>query len=216
MAEDRANVDVLEVASAIVLSISAMASSWAGYQAGLWDGEQASNYTQANTLRTQASRAALEGDVLASAELQVFHAWLDAKARNDDTLAAFYQARFPTAFKPAFNAWLAEHPLNNPSAPPSPFATEVYRRPGLDKARKLDDEADKTFAEGQYDNGVSDAFEQGSTMLAGALFFGGIGQVFKSRGPRVGLLTVAILALIAGLLRLMFLPIQVLGLQPPH
>jgi hypothetical protein len=215
MVDDNKRVDALEIASAIIISIGGLGASWASYQAGLWDGEQAAHYTRANALRVQASRAALEGDALAAVETQMFGAWLDAKARGEEQLAAFYQARFPEGMKPAFNAWLASRPLQNPSAPATPFATAQYQRPGLAAGRELDRQADRTFAEGQHDNAVSDAFQQGATVLALALFFGGIGQVFKARTSRIVLLSIAGVAVVLGFLRLLSLPLQILGLGTP-
>lgn len=205
----------LETTSAIILSIAALASSMAAYQSGLWDGEQAAHYSRANALRTQASRAALEGDLLASVEVQMFGAWLQAEMRGDEMAAAFYQARFPPGLKSAFNAWMAADPLTNPAVPPTPFATPGYRRPGVERARDLDRQADATFAAGQRANRISDAFQQSATMLAVALFFGGIGQVFSGKTARIVLLVVAGVALVVGLLRMVSLPLQVLGLQVP-
>jgi hypothetical protein len=213
MADRDARAARLEVASAIVLSLAALASSWASYQSGLWDGEQAAHYSEANALRIEASRVALEGDALASAQLQLFNAWLEAKASGDDALAAFYEARLPAKFRPAFDAWLATEPLTNPAAPQTPFLMEGFQRPGKAQADALVAKADQTFERGQYANTVSDAFQQSATLLALALFFGGIGQVFKSDTARVALLTVAVLGLAAGLLRLFSLPLQVLGLH---
>lgn len=215
MAEPGERTTGLEAASAIVLSVAALASSWASYQAGLWDGEQAAHYSRANAMRIEASRIALEGDALAGVEVQVFTAWLDAKAHRQEKLADFYEARFPPDMKPAFHHWLREDPLSDPSAPPTPFATDSYHRPGLAPSQALNGQAEKTFQDGQYANAVSDAFQQGATMLAIALFFGGIGQVFQGRTARIGLLTVAGVALVAGLLRLFSLPVQILGLHPP-
>jgi hypothetical protein len=203
----------LETASAIVLSTAALASSWAVYQASLWEGEQATQYSRGNSLRVQASRAALEGDALAGAELQVFGAWLEAAARGDKRLAAFYQVRFPAGLRTAFDAWMAYEPMTNPSAPSSPFLTPAYHRPGQEASRRLDQAADESYAAGRRANGVSDAFQQSSTMLAAALFFGGIGQVFTRTRPRLVLLGVAVLALIVGLLRLASLPMKILGLH---
>lgn len=205
----------VEIANAVVLSFAALASSWAVYQAELWDGEQAAHYAQANTLRTQASRIAVEGDTLAAVEAQLFNAWLTAKANGDEALASFYQARFPEHMKPAFNAWLAQRPLINPSAAPTPFATREYQFPGRRSASQLDARADQNFRAGQRDNAISDAFQQSATLLAVALFFGGIGQVFKLPSARIGLLAVATIALVAGILRLISLPVQVLGLATP-
>ena len=145
----------------------------------------------------------------------MFGAWLDAKVRGEEPLAAFYQARFPEGMKPAFNAWLASRPLQNPSAPATPFAMSLYKRPGLAAARELDQRADQAFDQGEHDKAVSDAFEQGATILALALFFGGIGQVFKVRGARIALLMIAGVAVVAGLVRLFSLPLQILGLGAP-
>lgn len=218
MAGSTERTDGLEIASAIILSIAALASSWASYQAGLWDGEQAAHYSRTNALRTEASRVVLEGDALAGVEVQIFGAWLTAKVNKQERLAAFYEARFPPHLKPAFHVWLQDDPLHDPSAPPTPFATPAYRRPGLARSQDLERQADKDFKDGQYANAVSDGFQQGATMLALALFFGGIGQVFKGRTARVGLLAVAAVALVLGLLRMLTLPVQVLGmtLGVPH
>lgn len=215
MAHSNAHLQALETASAIILSISALASSLAVYQASLWDGEQAAHYSRANALRTEASRAALEGDALAGLEARIFGAWLEASVRGDKNLADFYLARFPPGLKLAFNAWVETKPFTNPAAPPTPFAMPAYRRPGADQSRALDKQADATFKEGQYANAVSDAFQQSSTMLAVALFFGGIGQVFTQKKARLGLLVVAGLALAFGLLRLLGLPMEILGLHAP-
>jgi hypothetical protein len=212
---DDRKTDSLELASAIVLSIAALTSSWASYQSGLWDGEQAANYSTANALRIEASRVALEGDALAGVEVQLFTSWLDAKVHKQDALAKFYEARFPPTLKPAFQRWMQNNPLSNPKAPPTPFARDNYVRPGAATARDLDRKAQQTFQAGQHANAVSDAFEQGATMLAIALFFGGIGQVFKARAPRIGLLTVAGVTLVLGLIRVFTLPAQILGLISP-
>lgn len=201
----------LEMASAVILSIAALGSSWASYQAGLWDGEQASHYSRANALRIEASRAALEGDAVASLEVQMFGAWLDAKVRGEETLARIYEARFPEHMKPAFNAWVREDPFRRPSAPRSPFTMSTYKRPGLAASQALERQANETFERGQRGNAISDGFEQGATILAVSLFFGGIGQAFKSKQARIALMIMAGVALVAGLLRLVGLPIQVLG-----
>src|SRR5262249_10362003 len=156
MANDQDKVDRLEVASAVVLSIAALASSWASYQAGLWDGEQAAHYSRANALRIEASRVALEGDLVVSAQMRMFDAWLQARAGKEPASAPFYQSRMPEHFRSASTPWLADKPMTNPSAPPSPFVTPAYKRPGKAESDALDAQADKTFNLGQYANRVSD------------------------------------------------------------
>ncbi|MEI9891135.1 MAG: hypothetical protein WDN45_11725 [Caulobacteraceae bacterium] len=90
---ERSGPDYLEVTGAVILSVAALVSSWASYQSGLWDGEQAARYSQANAERIKATRAALEGDTRMAVEVQMFEAWLDAEVRGDTALAGFYESR---------------------------------------------------------------------------------------------------------------------------
>lgn len=215
MAEEQTQSNRLEIASAVLLSLAALASSWAGYQAGLWDGEQAAHYSQANAQHIAASNAALENEAREAMDVQAFGGWLDASARGDQALSRFYEARFPPSLKTAFNDWIAEKPLTNAAADPTPFAMASYRRPGRLAADALNRQAAKSFADGQRANAISDAFEQSSTLLSIGLFFGGIGQVFKLPSARIFLLAAATLAVFAGLLRLVSLPAQILGFDAP-
>lgn len=196
----------IEMLIATVLSVAGLMTSWSSYQAALWDGEQAAHYSRANALRVLASRAQQQVEAHRAIEAGLFNAWLQAKAGGEDALAAFYEARFPPDLKPAFLAWLAKHPLKNPAAPQTPFSTGAYHPAGEEQARKLDAEADATFNTGQEDNRISDVFTQGTVFLAMALFFGGIGQVFKIRAVRLGLLLIAIVSCAVGLATIVALP----------
>jgi len=196
----------IEVVIATVLSIAGLATSWSSYQASLWDGEQAAHYSRANALRVSASRARLEADTQRSIQIGLFNSWLQAKARGDDTLANFYEARFPADLKSAFQPWIAQAPLKNPNAPQSPFATAAYNPAGYAEAEQLDVLSDKTFDRGQEDNRISDVFTRGTVFLAMALFFAGIGQVFKFRIVRLALLVIAIAACAVGISSVAFLP----------
>jgi hypothetical protein len=200
----------MEVVIAVVLSAGGLMTSWASYQAALWDGQQAAHYSRANALRVMATRARLEADSRRAIEINLFNSWLQAKAQGDEPMAKFYADRFPPDMKPAVNAWLLLRPLKDPTAPLSPFALPSYKPEGLAGADKLEVEADSTFARGQDDNRVSDLFTQGAVYMATAMFFGGIGQVFRVRQVRLGLLAVAVVACAIGLARIATLPV----LQP--
>jgi hypothetical protein len=130
-------------------------------------------------------------------------------------VARFYEKRFPPTMKAAFDKWLASRPLANPTAAPTPFAMPDFRRPGAAEAAELDRKAGQTFEAGQQANAVSDAFQQSATILALALFFGGIGQVFQGRAARLGLIAVAAVALVVGILRMISLPVLLIGLGAP-
>lgn len=201
----------LEATSALVISIAALLSAWAAYQATLWDGEQSSRYIRANALRINASRAALADDVRLAAEIDLWNRWLEATASGNAGLANFFRARFPADMKPAFNAWLREQPFTNPSAAPTPFHMATYHRKGRAEAERLEKAADDAFRRGEAANDISDAFSQATALMAMAMFFGGIGQIFNLRRARLILLAVAAVAMVLGIGRLVSLPIYTLG-----
>jgi hypothetical protein len=190
--------DWVEVVIAIVLSIAGLMTSWCSYQAALWDGEQAAHYSRANALHIAATQNRLEADARRAVQVGLFDDWLAAKAGGEPRLAKFYEDRFPPGFKPAFDMWIAQHPLTNAAAPATPFTTKAYSLVDLNQAQKQDAQADAAFQEGQEANRISDIYTQAGVFLAMALFFGGIGQVFKIRLVRLGLLAIAIVSCLAG------------------
>jgi len=155
-------------------------TSWVGFQAALWDGEQASHYAQAGSARVAATAALTAGGQLQTADLLMFQGWLNAAAQNEPTLQTFYRQRFRPEFATAFEAWIKTDPLTNPGAPASPFVVPEYQSALLTKAQRLQRRADDLFNQGQRDNDVGDRFVRATVLLAVALFFGGIGQTFKS------------------------------------
>src|SRR5262249_30179163 len=112
----------LDLLSAIVLSAAALLTTYASYQCELWGGEQAANYSRANAIRVEASRASLTANQEEAVDLMLFGSWLEAHAQDQVALEYFYRTRFRAEFSPAFQAWLASNPETNPHAAATPFA----------------------------------------------------------------------------------------------
>jgi hypothetical protein len=58
-----------------------------------------------------------------------FVQWVNAERSKDEALADFYRDRFRKEFRPAFAAWEATRPAENPDAPLTPFAMPEYGWP---------------------------------------------------------------------------------------
>jgi hypothetical protein len=191
----------VEVSAAVVISLAAAMTSWVGFQAALWDGEQAAHYAQAGAARVEATSAITEGGQLETADLLMFQGWLSAAAQNETPLQDFYRKRFRPEFATAFEAWLRTEPLKNPGAPASPFAMPEYHSARLADAQLLQKKADDLFNQGQRDNDIGDRFVRATVLLAVALFFGGIGQTFKSTMIKGVLVALAfVVCILSGLL----------------
>ncbi|HEX4181935.1 MAG TPA: hypothetical protein VHY34_01605 [Caulobacteraceae bacterium] len=198
---------VIEIITAIVLSIAGLLTTWSSFQSSQWSGYQAAYYSRANAIRIKASTAAIEGEARTMVELNLFNAWLTAAASGNTKLADFYRVRFPPEMRGPFEAWLSTHPLTNSAAPPSPFGSGVLHQRATDAARSLDTQADTTFAQGQHARQIADRFERTTVFFAISLFFGGIAQVFGMQAVRLGLVVVAIASCAFAIFHLVGLPV---------
>jgi hypothetical protein len=182
--------DVLELVATVLLASAAVATAWSSYQANRWNGEQAKAASRTNALRIEAARA----EDLATSETQVdiatFIQWVDAFATNDASLQAFYEKRFRPEFTPAFDAWIATDPFNNPAAPLSPFALPEYRLEATADAKRFDRAAALSSATVQRDIQRSTNYVLGVVLFAASLFFAGISTKLESKRSRQALLAV--------------------------
>lgn len=190
----------------VVLSISTLLTSWAGYQAALWAGVQQTNFGVAASQRAKAVRVAARADQLESVDIFLFSQWLNAYAADDGKLQAFYRARFRPEFAPAFDAWLAMKPYADPKSPPTPFVTRLYRSATREEANQTDRTAEASFRAGQKALHVSESFIGVTVILASAMFFGGVGQAFRTHRLRLVLAGISALTCIWGAVEIFMLP----------
>jgi hypothetical protein len=199
---------IAEVIVTIVLAFATLATAWSGYQATRWGGVQSTAYSQAGALRVESTRASTQAGQLAQVDIGFFINWINAFAAEDQQLADFYQARFRDEFKPAFEAWLATNPINNPDAPATPFSMPEYKLSLAEKANQLEVEAEETFAEGTEANQTSDKYILTTVLLASVLFLGGIATRFKAMSARWVIILFSLTILTYGLVNILSYPIE--------
>jgi hypothetical protein len=199
-------IGLMEMVTVIVISAAGLMASWASHQGAMWNGKQSLHFVRANAQRGDAAKARLEGELIRGVEVDLFSDWIEAKSRGNETLARFYRTRMPVAFRPSFEAWLATRPLENPDAPPTPFAMEGYRPPRFALAERADKAAIAEFAQGEEATRISYAYNRAGVVFATAMFFGGIGQAFQHKAVRLALAAVTIVTWIIGLQLVLAIP----------
>jgi len=197
----------LEVLAAVALSLSALATSWSGYQASRWSGVMALDFAQTSGLRIASARAAGLASQLTQLDVALFTNWIEATAIKNQALADFYRERFRAEFAPAFAVWLASRPLENPTAPASPFELAEYRLAAAEEADQLEQQAEALFSQAAAANATSDRYVLNSVLLALVLFFSALTARFGLFAVRVALLAIALALLGIGLVNLFSYPI---------
>lgn len=210
-ASRRSQHQLTETWAIIILSVSALASSYASYQQGRWNGEQDAHFALATTAETAASKEETLAFQRESVNAMHFTQWLNAYANGDAVLEQFYRDRFRPSFRAAFDRWLATRPRYNPDAPPTPFDVPGYRKQSRLKADQLQGQSDRYLAAAKEDMRISDAYGQSVIILALALFLGGMVQAFDSHRRRLVLVGLAAITTAFGLSTLVPLPMLVPG-----
>jgi len=197
-----------ELVATVLLAVATVGIAWSGYEAARWNGLQAEEYASANTARSHGNRASTTAGQDRLQDVLNFNRWLEVTTQGDTALASLYQRRFRPEFVPAFNAWLAQDPLHNPAAPPSPLSMPQYHPARLAQADRLEAQADRLFESGRLATDRTDEYVLTTVFFAAVLFFAGISLRFEWERLRVTVLVLGVLFLGYGLVRLATIPIR--------
>jgi len=196
----------LEIAAALLLSLATIGIAWSGYQAAKWSGLQARRYTQASTARSLANRAATQASQDRTQDLLNFNRWLEVTTEGNTQLADLYERRFRDEFRPAFERWLADDPLNNKDAVASPLRESNYVLSNMVKSDKLEKLGDLRFEQGKDATENADDYVFVTVFFAVVLFFAGISLRFQWLPIRLFILVLGMAMLVYGIVRVTSLP----------
>lgn len=197
----------MELAATLLLALATLGIAWSGYQGARWNGRQAREYAQSNTARNFANRSATTGGQNRTQDLLNFNRWLEVKTEGNQQLADLYQRRFRPEFLPAFEAWLAEDPLNNPAAEASPLRVPQYHVAALEKSDRLEAEGTQHFEHGKDATEHTDSYVLTTVFFATVLFFAGISMRFAWQSMRITVLVLGSLSLVWAFVLVARLPI---------
>jgi hypothetical protein len=180
----------LELAATLLLALAAIATAWATYQSARWHGKQAEAQSASIAARVESTRQANVANRQAQIDLALFTQWIDAYARREAELVDFYRKRFRDEFEPAFEAWVATRPLQNPGAPLSPFAMPQYKLAATAEAERLDQQAADFSADVKEHIQRADNYLLAVVLFAISLFFAALStrlHTFRSRATLLGM-----------------------------
>jgi hypothetical protein len=199
----------LELAATVLLAMAAVATAWSSYQSSRWHGQQAQTQSASIAARVESTRAADVANRQAQIDVALFTQWVDAYARDESELAAFYLERFREEFAPAFDAWVATRPLRNPDAPLSPFALPEYKLAATAEAAALEERAAAASQNvGTYIQ-RADNYVLAVVLFAASLFFAGISTRLHARGMRTAILGLGYFLFLGTVIWLATFPIDV-------
>lgn len=197
-----------EVVATLVLALAAVATAWSSYQAARWTAEQTKAFSAANASRAEATQASDLANAQTQIDIAVFIQWTDARAQGDARLAEFYRTRFRLEFAPAFDAWLATHPFEDPDAPLTPLAMPDYQVAKANEADMLDRAAEAFAADARGYIQQATNYVLGVVLFAVSLFFAAISTKLNSPRLRTTVLVLGCVVLLSTLAWIATFPVS--------
>jgi hypothetical protein len=196
----------ISIIEAVLLSVVALLAAWSGYSAAKWGSHSSIMLARASSAQSDASVARIQATQIRTLDSVTFNAVEAAYLANDLKAYRLSLRRLRPGYKPAFDAWLATHPLKNPNAPPDPSYLPQYRIPQDTQAKLLTAQANADFSQAESASGTADKYVRITVLLAAILFLVGIGSRFPLRAARHGLTAVAAVLLVISVVELLSLP----------
>ncbi|MBV9193853.1 MAG: hypothetical protein JO168_06875 [Solirubrobacterales bacterium] len=205
--EHRAGFDrVVGIVEALLLSVVALMAAWSGYSAAKWSTDSSLSLAKASAARSKSGLAEVQATQIRTLDSVSFNAAETAYVAGDTKAFSLAVRRLRAGYKPAFEAWLATHPLKNPSAPADPSYMPQYRIPQEAQGAAYNAQANAYFNAGETASGTADKYVRLTVLLAAVLFLVGIGSRFPVRAGRYGLVGIAVALLIVSVVQLVGLP----------
>ena len=201
-ARDRA----ISIVEALLLSIVALMAAWSGYSAAKWGTHSSLSLAKASGARSRASADQIEATQIRTLDSVSFNAVEGAYVGHDAKLFRLAVRRLRPGYRPAFDAWIAMHPLKNPNAPPDPSDMPQYVIPQEAQALALTAASNTFFTEGESAAGTADKYVRLTVLFAAVLFLVGIGSRFPVRVARYGLIALAAGLMVVSVVELLGLP----------
>ncbi|MGV3532283.1 MAG: hypothetical protein ACO1QR_07920 [Chthoniobacteraceae bacterium] len=196
----------VEPVTALLMALSTLATAWCSYQSAAFTRAANRHVNEYNSLERRASVLTLQGMQSATIHTGMFMQVLAAKQAGDDKLVAFLVERFPPDLRKAYDAWLAQKPLENPGAAPHPFVPELYELRGDLEAKELRAKADASLQESRVAGTASGQYLAKTVLFATVLFFASASGKFEQRRVRIVAFTLAAMLFVFAVLQVLLLP----------
>ena len=196
----------VEPVAALLMALATLSTAWCSFESAAWTRKSNRLINEFNALERRAGLLTMQGMQQATIHTGMFMQALAAHQAGNDKLVNFYIERFPPELRKAYDAWMAEKPLQNPNADPHPFVPNLYEMRGSHEAADASAKAAKSQREAGSAGSISGQYLANTVLFATVLFFANAAAKFEQRRVRVVAFIFAVAVFVFALLRTAMLP----------
>jgi hypothetical protein len=196
----------IEPVVALLMALATLSTAWCSYQSAAWTRKSNRLMNEFNSLERKAGLLSIQGIQQATIHTTMFMQMLAAQQAGNEKLVNFYVERFPPDVRKAYDAWLAQKPLENPNADPHPFVPKLYEVPGTREAAEANAKAANSLQNARNAGSVSGQYLANTVLFAAVLFFASASGKFEQRRVRVLAFAFAVAVFAFAVMRTAMLP----------
>jgi hypothetical protein len=195
----------LELITAILLGMAALATAWAAFQGSQYDGQMLTSFTEANLSLSDANAYYSEGDQIFLQDEMLFLEYERAVYDGDTEFAQHLKDTLMSDQLIAAIEWW-ELPENQDFY--SPFVDENpnYVLDSYIQADELSEATDESFQAGQAANNTGDKYNLITVLLAASLFVLGIATGFRIVTMRLAIIGIGAAIFLGSTIWMLTLP----------
>src|SRR5213595_2766384 len=192
---------------ALLMALATLSTAWCSYQSAAWTRKSNRLMNEFNALERRAGLQTVQGMQQMTIHIAMFMQLFAAQQAGNEKLVNFYVERFPPDVRKAYDAWMAEKPLQNPNADPHPFVPNLYEMRGSREAADASAKAAKSQREAGSAGSISGQYLANTVLFATVLFFASASGKFEQRRVRVVAFTFALAVFAFAVVRTVMLPL---------
>jgi hypothetical protein len=197
----------VEPVTALLMALATLSTAWCSYQSAAWTRKSNRLMNEFNALERKAGLLSIQGIQQATIHTTMFMQMLAAQQAGNEKLVNFYVERFPPDVRKAYDAWLAQKPLENPKADPHPFVPKLYEVAGTRDAAEANAKAARSLQEARNAGNVSGQYLANTVLFAAVLFFASASGKFEQQRVRSVAFIFAVAVFVSAVIRTAMLPL---------
>lgn len=196
----------IEPLVAVLMGLATLSTAWCSYQSAAWTRRANRLMNDNSSLERRAGVLTLQGMQSATIHTAMFMQMIAAQQAGNEKLASFYVERFSPDLRKAYDAWLAENPLENPKADPHPFVPNLYEPRGAREAAEATAKAAANVEQARGAGNIAGQYLANTVLFATVLFFASASGKFEQRRVRLFAFAFAFAILAFAVIRMVILP----------
>ena len=196
----------VEPVTALLMALATVGTAWCSYESAAWTRRANRLMNEFNALERRAGLASTQGMQAATIHVAMFMQVLAARQAGNEALANFLVERFPPDVRKAYDAWLAQKPLENLNADPHPFVPPLYEMRGAKEAAEATTKASTRVELARNAGTVSGQYLANTVLFATVLFFANAAGKFGQRRVRMVSFFFAVAVFAFAVFRIVTLP----------